>query len=91
MLRCWLRTCRGHIAVAKEAMGDTVCLVGNIDPIDVLMRGTPDQVRQEAQRIIEIGKQCRGYMFNSGEMVPRMTPEENMIAMMEAAREFGTY
>ena len=74
------------IATAKEAVGDSVCLIGNLDPVNVLMNGTPDQVAAEAERIMRIGKQNGGYIFNTGEMVPRDTPIENMEAMLSAAR-----
>ena len=74
------------MAVAKEAVGDKVCLIGNFDPVDVLMRGTPEQVASEAERIMRIGRQNGGYVFNTGEMVPRDTPIENMEAMLAAAK-----
>jgi MtaA/CmuA family methyltransferase len=79
------------IAVAKEAVGDVVCLVGNVDPIAILTNGTPDQVCRETRRIVEIGKKGGGYIFNSGEMIPRAAPEENITAMVEAARKSGLY
>ncbi|HEY3298093.1 MAG TPA: uroporphyrinogen decarboxylase family protein [Armatimonadota bacterium] len=75
------------IATAKEAVGSKVCLIGNLDPINVLMNGTPDQVANEARRIKSIGKQGGGYIFNTGEMVPRDVPVKNMEAMLAAVRE----
>ncbi len=75
------------IAEAKAAVGDRVCLIGNLDPVNILMNGTPEQVAAEAARVMEIGKQNGGYLFNTGEMVPRGTPIENMEAMLHAARE----
>ncbi|HET6456428.1 MAG TPA: uroporphyrinogen decarboxylase family protein [Armatimonadota bacterium] len=74
------------MAVAKEAVGDKVCLIGNLDPVDVLMRGTPEQVASEAERIMRIGRRNGSYVFNTGEMVPRDTPIENMEAMLAAAK-----
>lgn len=79
------------IALAKDTVGDAVCLVGNVDPIAILTNGTPDQVREETRRVVEIGKRNGGYIFNSGEMIPRMAPEENIIAMVQAVREAGVY
>lgn len=75
------------IAKAKAAVGDKVCLIGNLDPVNVLMNGTGEQVAEEAKRIMEIGKQDGGYIFNTGEMVPRDVPVENMKAMLSSARE----
>ena len=77
------------IALVKQAVGDRICIVGNLDPIGVLLKGTPEQVRAETRRVMMAGKQNGGYIFNSGEMVPHMTPEENVWAMVETAREFG--
>jgi uroporphyrinogen decarboxylase len=75
------------IAEAKKAVGDKVCLIGNLDPIGVLLNGTPEQVEAEAKRIMNIGKQGGGYIFNTGEMVPRDVPVENMEALIRAANE----
>jgi len=62
------------------------CFSGNLDPIEVLMRGTPEQVAQQAERIVEVGYAEGGYLFNTGEMNPRDVPPENMRAMVEAVR-----
>jgi len=57
----------------------------------VLMNGTPHQVATEAARIMTVGKRGGAYAFNTGEMVPRDTPVENMEAMLRAARENARY
>lgn len=79
------------MARAKQLVGDQVCLIGNLDPVNVLMNGAPDQVAAEAKRIMDVGKQAGGYIFNTGEMVPKDTPVENMEAMLNAARENAVY
>jgi len=79
------------IADAKSATRGQCALLGNLDPVNVLQNGTPDQVAAEAERIIKIGKQAGAYVFCSGEMVPRDTPEENMRAMLDAARRNRDY
>jgi MtaA/CmuA family methyltransferase len=71
---------------AKEAVGGRVCLSGNIDPIRVLANGTPELVREEVDRVVEHVSRDGGHVMNSGEMVPRETPEENVRAFVEAAR-----
>jgi len=75
------------ITEAKKSVGDKVCLIGNLDPIGVLLNGTPEQVEIEAKRIMNIGKQGGGYIFNTGEMVPRDVPVKNMEALIRAANE----
>lgn len=79
------------MAVAKEAIGDKCCILGNVDPIKALLQGTRERVIEDTKRIVNIGKQCGGYICNSGEMIPRDIPEENMIAMIQTAREYGKY
>lgn len=75
------------MARAKEIVGDKVCLIGNLDPVNILMNGTADHVSSEAKRIMNAGKGGGGYIFNTGEMVPKDTPVENMEAMLRVARE----
>lgn len=75
-----------NISNVRKALGPGVGILGNLDPIEVLMKGTADQVAGDAKRIIgEVGGPA--YMFNTGECVPRDTPSENMEAMITAARE----
>lgn len=63
---------------------------GNLDPIEVLWRGTPDAVARETERIMAIGKARGGFVFNTGEMNPREVPEANMDAMMRTAKRLST-
>ena len=79
------------IAEVKHILQGKVAFSGNLDPVNVLQNGTPDQVEAESERIISICKPGGGYVFNSGEMVPRDTPVDNMRAMAEAARRLGQY
>ena len=77
------------IAAAREAFTGKTCFSGNLDPIEVLMRGTPEEVAREAERIVKIGASAGGYVFCTGEMNPRDTPAENMKAMIEVVRKCG--
>jgi len=74
------------IAEVRKTFTGKCCFSGNLDPIEVLMRGTPEQVAAEAERIAKIGSSAGGYLFCTGEMNPRDTPAENMKAMIEAVR-----
>ncbi len=74
------------VAEVRKAMTGRCCFSGNLDPIEVLMGGTPEQVMQEAKRIIETCRDAGGYLFCTGEMNPRDTPAENMKALAEAIR-----
>jgi uroporphyrinogen decarboxylase len=74
------------IVQAKEAIGSRVCLMGNIDPIKVMWRGTPEEVAAHTRRIKEV---CRkgGHIFNTGEGLPFDTPVENVLTMMRVMRD----
>ncbi len=71
----------------SRALGGRCGYSGNLDPIEVLMRGTPAQVAAEATRLVRTCFPCGGYVFNTGEMNPRDVPPENMKAMIAAARD----
>ena len=75
-------------AVLRVARGKT-CIMGNVDPIEVLMRGTPEQVEKEVERIMAIGRPGTGFMLDSGEMIPRDVPVKNMHAMMRRGHQLA--
>lgn len=74
------------IAEARRVAGDRVCLCGNVDPIAMLQNGAPDAVAGEVRRIIRDVSRAGGHLMNSGEMVPRDTPEANVETFIAAAR-----
>lgn len=92
-LECQLKpdaVCVGPAAEMKavlDAMRGKACIMGNVDPIEVLMRGTPAQVEQEVERLMTFGRETTGFILNSGEMVPRDVPVENMHTMMRKGHE----
>ena len=75
---------------ARKALTGKCCITGNLDPIEVLMRGTPEQVTAETERIVKVGYLAGGYIFNTGEMNPRDVPVENMKAMIQTAKRVGS-
>ncbi|MEN8256028.1 MAG: uroporphyrinogen decarboxylase family protein [Verrucomicrobiota bacterium] len=77
------------IAEAKKALTGKCCFTGNLDPIEVLMRGTPELIESEVERIMGICKPGGGYIFSTGEMNPRDIPVENMHAMVKKAKELA--
>lgn len=75
------------IGKAKSIVRGKACLMGNLEPIEILMNSSPERVGKEAERIMNTAKAGGGYMFNTGEMNPRDVPVVNMEAMIKAARE----
>ena len=77
------------IGQVKDLIGDQVCIMGNLDPINVLAEGDPETVQRETRACFQKAGGA-GYLFDTGECVPRHTPSENMHAMIRAAREAGS-
>lgn len=75
------------LAAARQTVGRRVCLCGNVDPIAVLSRGTPERVRAAVEETVETISRQGGHILNSGEMVPRDTPEANLLAFVDAGRQ----
>jgi uroporphyrinogen decarboxylase len=75
----------------KKEFGKDITFWGAIDTHRILPRGTPAEVRAEVrQRIADLGP-GGGYVLGSVHNVQAEVPPENILAMIEAAREFGKY
>ena len=49
------------------------------------------EVEAETRRIVEAGKPGGGYVFNTGEGIPRQTRPEVVETMVQTARCYGRY
>jgi len=74
---------------AKQVVGNQAVLMGNIDPSDPLVWGTPEKVEAAAKDIIDSTGGI-GVLLSSGCAMGYNTPAENVYAMIEAAKKFGT-
>jgi MtaA/CmuA family methyltransferase len=77
------------IADVKAAIGSRICIMGNLDTIEVLRPLDPDAVEREVGRIVRAGREGGGYIFCTGEGITHDTPVENVKAMVRAVRENG--
>lgn len=74
----------------KEEYGEKVCFHSGVDNQDVLPFGSPDDVREEVRMLVDtLGKDGTGYIICSSHNIQPNTPVENIIALYEAAYEFG--
>ena len=60
----------------------------NIDPSGVLALGSTDLVRQKTTELLEVFSQTNRFILNSGCALPASTPEKNLKAFVETARNF---
>jgi len=80
-----------ELAAAKAAMGDRVCLLGNLDQIRFLKTATPEEVDAATRGILRIGKPGGRYLFAASDFLEKNTPIANVRAMLDAARDEGHY
>jgi uroporphyrinogen decarboxylase len=57
----------------------------------VLPGGTPDEVRDEVRRVIELLGPGGGYMVSSVHTIMDDVPAANIVAMVDAVEEYGRY
>jgi uroporphyrinogen decarboxylase len=69
-----------------ETIGNQTAIAGNIDTVDILLKGNPASVRSAAKDCIQKTKGSR-FILGSGCLVPRKTPLENLKMLVKAARE----
>jgi methylmalonyl-CoA mutase cobalamin-binding subunit len=62
---------------------------GGVDTQETLPFGTPGDVRRQVLERCEIFSPGGGFVFNAIHNVQAMTPTENVVAMIEALREFN--
>jgi uroporphyrinogen decarboxylase len=75
----------------KERFGDEIVFCGAIDTQNVLPNGSPEDVRSEVKRVIGALGPGGGYLLSAVHTIMEEVPAENVLAMVEAAREYGSY
>ncbi len=89
-----LQPCTPDMAPAnlKARFGRGLLFNGGIDSQHVLIEGTPELARKRTQEVLEVMKPGGGYVVSaSHDYILEETPVENVLAMFDAAREFGGY
>jgi hypothetical protein len=72
----------------KEEFGDHFTFWGGgVDTQKTLPFGTPEEVREEVKRMIEIFSPGGGFVFNAVHNIQPHVPVENMLAMFEVVKE----
>lgn len=72
------------LAEARELAGESVVLLGNLPPRDVLAQGTPDEVRQAVRAMYDSIDDKRRILFSAGGGTPPGVSTENIEAFLDA-------
>ena len=75
---------------AKTRIGDRVCLKGNVDQVNVILQGTPEEIREAVREAVEIGAPGGGFILSTSDSIRPETPWENVKAYFDAAKEFAS-
>jgi MtaA/CmuA family methyltransferase len=77
------------IAEVKGIVGDRMCLMGNVNPLEIGVRGDPQEVKEATHEVLEkVGGE--GIILSVGGGVSPGMPRENIKAMIEALGEFNS-
>lgn len=76
------------IDVVKERIGDRMVLMGNVNPLEIAVRGTPQEVHEATLDVLEMSE-GEGIILSVGGGVSPGMPTENILAMQKALAEFN--
>lgn len=79
------------LAEVKKQYGDRFVIKGNVNTFQTLAKGTPDDVVAEARKVIADAGEGGGLILSTGDQVSGDTPEENFVALIRTAQEYGVY
>jgi len=74
---------------AKEILGKTVCIAGNM-PVSVLQVGTADDVKKIVKELIDTVGKDGGYIMAPASALDEVNPE-NMKTWIDFTKEYGKY
>ncbi len=79
------------IREVRRRLNGRMALMGNVNPLEIGVRGTPAEVRQATLDVLEGGTADggAGFILSVGGGVSPGMPRQNIVAMLEALREFN--
>lgn len=74
---------------AAQELGPYIPIAGNVDPVEIILNGTREEITQAVTSCISAGlKSRKGYVLASGCDIPETTRPEQIDSFMEAARAY---
>jgi len=75
----------------KNQYGDRVAVKGNVDCIETMSNGRPEDVVADTKRALRQGMPGGGYICSSSNSIHSAVKPENYEAMLDTIKEFGSY
>ncbi len=79
------------IQLKKDFGSEITFWGGGVETQNILPRGTPDEVRENVKRNLEVLMPGGGFVFNTVHNIQAEVPPENIMAMWETLQEYGKY
>lgn len=76
---------------AKKRIGEKVCLIGNVDTINILLRGSRKDIEEAVKNCIIDAAKEGGYILSTSEYVCKNTPMMNMETFVRSGLKYGKY
>jgi len=75
------------LSKVRDLVGNQICLMGNIPPLDILANGKPHEVKESVKACVAELHDLRGFLLSAGGGVSPGTPKENIAALITAAHQ----
>jgi len=72
-------------SISAQVKGRT-CMFGNIDPVGIVQKGTDEQLREEVQRQVRIGRSIGSFVISTGSPITPLTPVPRIRQFIDMAR-----
>jgi uroporphyrinogen-III decarboxylase len=76
---------------AVRRIGDRAYIKGNIDPVNVLLRGSEAEITEAVRRCLETGMKAKGFILSTACTIAPDTPARNVALLRELAEKHGYY
>ena len=76
---------------AVKRIGDRCSIKGNIDPVNVLMKGSIKNIRKDAIRRLEAGMKSKGFILSTACSIAPDTPAQNLDELFKVVEKYGYY
>lgn len=75
----------------KRRFGKKLCLKGNINTTNFMLRATPAEIEDKCKELIDAAAEGGGFILSTGDQCGRDTPDANLFKMVEVAQTYGKY
>lgn len=80
-----------NLKECKDRFGGRLALMGNLHTTDVMLRGSPEDIRRETLKCMLDAGGEGGFVMSTGDQCGRDTPDENIFSLVETVKQFGRY